>query len=298
VLRHVDKFSGAAGAAADDGGAAGARSSGGSPGGRSTSASDKDAEDSGAGGYQSRPRGSTAAKRDMAEDTQASRMMKASTDALSALAQATSERTTVAFFNSAAMRDTPEAVAFRRAHARKLMVAAALDVSPPGNLSSLAGTAADPTPATGADVPAEGGATPSTPALSSTSTPRTPPALASAQAPAAGAALGPASTPPASIKGPEPPARSVTEAAASTSAPLASADGSGAASCGRRSLVTKQAKAAAALAAASKTLDNENDGVYVVPVFNTLDSGAGHVENKDEAEGDDSSDDETNAEYQ
>jgi len=62
--------------------------------------------------------------------------------------------------------------------------------------------------------------------------------------------------------------------------------------------VTKQAKAAAALAAASKTLDDENDGVYVVPLFNTRDSGAGHVEDNDEAEGDDPSDDETNAEYE
>jgi len=62
--------------------------------------------------------------------------------------------------------------------------------------------------------------------------------------------------------------------------------------------VTRKAKAAAALAAASKAHDDENDGVYVVPVFNTRDSGAGHVEDKDEAEGDDSSDDETNAEYQ
>jgi len=121
VLRHVDKFSGAAGAAAANGGAAGARSSGGSPGGRSTSDSDQDAEDAGAGGYQSRPRGSKAAKRDKAENIQASRMLKASTDALIALARATSERTTVAFFNSAEMQDTPEAVAFRRAHARKLM---------------------------------------------------------------------------------------------------------------------------------------------------------------------------------
>jgi len=221
-------------------------------------------------------------------------MLKSSMVALSALARATSSRTTVAFFNSAEMRDTPEAVAFRRAHARKLMAAAGLNVSPPGTSSSLAGTAAASTPATGTDVPAEGGATPSTPALTSTSTPRTPPAPAPAQAPAAGAALVPASPPAASITGPEPPVRVVTEGAASKSAAPASADGSGAASRGRRVLVTKQAKAVAALAAASKTLDDENDGVYVVPLFNTRDSGAGHVEDKDKAEGDDFSDDEIN----
>jgi len=298
VLRNVEKFSGAARAAAADGGAAGAGSSSGSPGGRSTSDSDEDAEDAGADGYQSRPRGSKAAKRDKAVDIQVSRMLKASTDALSALARETSERTTVAFFNSAEMQDTPEAVAFRRAHARKLMAAAGLDMSPPGTSSSLARTAAASTPATGADVPAERGPTPSTPALTSTSTPRTPPALAPAQAPAAGAVLVPASPPAECITGPEPPARAVTAAAASTSAPPASADGSGAASRGRRSLVAKQAKAMAALAAASKTLDDKNDGVYVVPVFDTCDCGAGHVEDKDEAEGDDSSDDDTDAEYQ
>jgi len=66
VLRHFDKFSGAAGAAAADGGSAGAGSAGGSPVGRSTSDSDEDGEDAGAGGYQSRPRGTKAAKRDKA----------------------------------------------------------------------------------------------------------------------------------------------------------------------------------------------------------------------------------------
>ena len=84
VLRHVDNFSGFAGAAAADGGAAGAGSSGGCPGGRSTSDLDEDAEDAGAGGYQSRPRGSKAAKRAKAKDIQALRMLKASTDASSA----------------------------------------------------------------------------------------------------------------------------------------------------------------------------------------------------------------------
>ena len=88
------------------------------------------------------------------------------------------------------------------------------------------------------------------------------------------------------------------ETAASTSAPPASAVGSGAASRGRRSLVTNKVRAAAALAAASKPLDDENDGIYVVPVFTTRDNGAGHTEDKDDAEGDVSSDEETNAECQ
>jgi len=60
VLRHVDKFSGAAGAATADGGAGGAGSSSASAGGRA-SPSDSDEEENGppaAGAFQSRPRGS------------------------------------------------------------------------------------------------------------------------------------------------------------------------------------------------------------------------------------------------
>jgi len=223
-------------------------------------------------------------------------MLKTSTEALSALARATSERTTMANFNSAEMWDTHEAVAFCRAHARNLMAAAGSDFSPPVTLSFPAGTAAASSPATGADVPAQGGATPSTPALASSSTMRTPPVHAPAQPAVAGAALVLASSPAARSTGPEPLARAVMGAAASTSVLPASADGFGAASRGRRFLVTEQAKAAAALVAASKTLGDENIGIHLVSVFTTRDNGAGRDEDKNKAEGDDSSDDETNAE--
>jgi len=318
VLRHVDKFSGAAGAAAADGGAACAGSAGGSTGGRSTSDSDEDGEDAGAGGYQSRPRGAKAAKRDKAAGIQESRMFKASTDALSALAQATSERTTVALFNSAEMRNTPEAVAFRRAHACKLMAAASLALSPPDILSE-----ASPQPASTGDAPAAGESTPSPPAQTSSLTPSTPPA----QEPPAGTAVVPASTPAASAPGGAPPASAtktktatvfspapsaagsgapggappasaVKTTTATVSSPAPSAAGSGAASRGRRSLSTKQAKAAAAIAAGSKTLDDENDGIYVVRVFSVRDDGADCSEDRQDAEGDDLSDDDSNAEYQ
>jgi len=289
VLRHVDKFSGAAGAAAANGGAAGAGSAGGSPGGRSTSASDEDGEDACAGGYQSRPRSAKAAKRDKAAGIQESRILKASTDALSAVAQATSERTTVAFFNSVEMRDTSEAVAFRRAHARQLMAAAGLALSPPDTLSE-----ASPPPASTGNAQAAGESTPSTPAVTSMSTPRMPPA----QEQAAGTGVVPASTPAASAPGGAPPASAVKTTTATVSSPAASAAGSGAASRGRRSLSTKQAKAAAALAAGSKTLDYENDGIYVVPVFPVRDDGADCTEDQQDAEGEDSSDDDSNAEYQ
>jgi len=318
VLRPVDKFSGAAGAAAADGGAAGAGSASGSPGGRSTSDSDEDGEDAGAGGYQSRPRGPKAAKREKAAGIQESRMFKVSNDALSALAQTTSERTTVAFFHSAEMRDTPEAVAFRCAHARKLMAAGGLVLSLPDTLSE-----ASPPPASTGDAPVAGESTPSTPTLTSSSTPRMPPA----QAPPAGTGVVPASTtaasapgdaPPASAvktttatvsspaasatgsgaPGGAPPASAVEKTTATVSSPAASAAGSGAASRGRRLLSTKQSKAAVALAAGSKTLDDENYGIYVAPVFPVRDDGADCAADRQEAEGDDSSDNYSNAEYQ
>ena len=289
VLPHVENFSGAAEAAAADGGAVGAGSAGGSPGGRSTSDSDEDGEDAGAGGYQSRPRDAKAGKRDKAAGIQESRMLKASTDALSTLVHATSERTTVAFSNSAEMRDTPEAVAFRRAHARKLMARAGLALSPPDTLSE-----ASPPPASTGNAPAAGESTPSTLALTSTLKPRRP--LAKEEA--AGMAVVPASTPAASAPGGAPPASAVETTTATVSSPAASAAGFGAESRGRRSLSTKQAKAAAALAAGSKTLDNENDGIYVVPVFLVRDDGADCTEDRQDAEGEDSSDEDSNAEYQ
>jgi len=216
-------------------------------------------------------------------------MLKESTDALSALAQATSERTTVAFFNSDEMRDTPEAVSFRRAHARKLMAAAGLALSPPDTLSE-----ASPPPASTGNKPAARDSTPSTPALTSTSTPRMPPA----QEQAAGTAVVPASTPAASAPGGAPPASAVKTTTATVYLLVPSAAGSGAASRGRRSLSTKQSKAAAALAAGSKTLDYENDGIYVVPVFPVRDEGADCTKDRQDAEGEDSSDEDSNAEYQ
>jgi len=214
-------------------------------------------------------------------------MLKASTDALSALAQATSERTTVAFFNSAEMRDTPEAVAFRHAHARNLRAAAGLALSPPDTLSG-----ASPPPASAGNAPAAGESTPFTPALTSTSTPRIRPA----QEQAARTAVVPASTPEASAPGGAPPASAVKTTTATVSSPAASAAGSGAASRGRRSLPRKQAKAAVALPAESKTLDYENDGIYVVPVFPVCDDGAVCTEDRKDAEGEDSSDEDSNAE--
>jgi len=146
VLRHVDKCSGAAGAAAADGGDGRAGSSSASAGGRA-SPSDSDEKDNGlpaAGAFQSRPRGSKAAKQEMSEDIRASRPLKDSSEALLALARATMERITVAFFDTAEMRGTPEAIVFSKMHSRKLMAATRTDFfsSPPAMTSGPAGTVA------------------------------------------------------------------------------------------------------------------------------------------------------------
>jgi len=86
--------------------------------------------------------------------------------------------------------------------------------------------------------------------------------------------------------------------AASICAPPASDAGLGAARRSRRSLVTKQTDSAAAHAAASKTLDNENDCIFLLPVFTVRNIGAGNAEDKEDPDGDESSEDDRRAEYQ
>jgi len=245
VLRHVDKFSGAAGAAAADSGAGGAGSSIASAGGLA-SPSDSDEEENGplaAGAFQSRSRGSKAAKREMGDDIRASRTLKDSSDALLALARATTERTTVAFFNTAEMRDTPEAIAFRKMHARKLMAAAGMDLSwsPPAMSSGPVGTAA-------AFATDAGSST----AQAAESEEHPPP---------------PVGNKPAAVESEVqwPPSWDSTPAAPATTAPVPKMTGRGTPSHSARSQVTKQAKAVAALAAASTNLEDD-DEVYLVPM--------------------------------
>jgi len=245
ILRHVDKLSGAAGAAAADGGAG---SSSASAGGRA-SPSDSDEEDNGppaAGAFLSCPRGSKAAKREMSEDIGASRTIKYSSDALLALARATMERTTVAYFNTAEMRDTPEAIAFRKMHARKLMPAAGMDFSL-SQLAMLSGPAG-----TAAALATDAGSSTAPAALSEV---HQPPPVGSKPA----AVESEVQSPPESGDN--------TPAAPATTAPVPKTTGRGTPSRGARSQVTKQAKAAAALAAASTTLEDD-DEVYVVPMHN------------------------------
>jgi len=180
----------------------------------------------------------------MSEDIRASRALKDSSDALLALARATTERTTVAFFNTAEMRDTPEAIAFRKMHARKLMAAAGMDLSsfPPAMSSGPAGTAA---------------------ALATEAGSSTAPAAVWEVNPPP-----PVGNKPAAVESevPSPPASGDnTPAAPATTAPVPKTTGRRTPRRGARSQVTKQAKAAAALAAASTTLDDD-DELYLVPM--------------------------------
>jgi len=242
VLRHVDKFSGAAA----DGGAGGAGSSSASAGGRA-SPSDTDEEENGppaAGAFQSRPRGSKASKREMSAGIRGSRTLKDSSDALLALALATTERTTVPFFNTSEMRDTPEAIAFRKMQARKLMAAAGMDfsLSPPAMSSAPAGTAAP--------LATDAGSSTAPAAVLEVHPP--PPVGDKPAAVGSEAQLPPASG-------------DNTPAASATTAPVPMMTGRGTSSRGARSQVTKQAKAAEARSAASTTLEDD-DEVYLVPM--------------------------------
>jgi len=246
VLRQVDIFSGVAGAAGADGGAGGAGSSSASAGG-SESPSDTEDEENGpvaAGVFQARPRGTKAEEREMSDDIRTSRTLKNSSDAFFFLARATTERTTVAFFNTAEMRDTPEEIFFRKMHARKLMAAAEMDVfsSPPAMSSGPAGRAADLKTGTGSST---------TPADMSEVHP--PPPVGNKPA----AAESEVESPPVS--------GDITMAAPETTAPVSKTTGRGMAIHGARSQVTKQARASASLTAAWTPIADD-DEVKVVPM--------------------------------
>jgi len=180
----------------------------------------------------------------LGEDIRASRTLKDSSDALLALARATTERTTVAFYNTAEMRDTPEAIAFRKMHARKLLAAAGMDLSSslPAMSSGPAGTAA---------------------ALATDAGSSTAPTAVSKEHPLPlvgnklAAVESEVQSPPASGDN--------TPATPATTAPVPNTTSRGTSSRGALSQVTKQAKAAAALAAAPTTLEDD-DEVFLVPM--------------------------------
>lgn len=234
------------------------------------------------GEFQSRPRGAKASKRDESEDIRAPRMLKAITDALHALAQATAERKIVALFNTSEMRDTPKAVAslsscacsqadgearvrsgptryfiFTSGDSCRLYNPAGrvtrdddphcLDFA--GRLRWAAGGwrkrsrgRGDHTLHTRADFYLD---------------------AACAVGAGAGSRRGGGAGLYAGGGGTEraPPACSDVTTALTMSSPAAAIAGSSAASRGRRLLSTKQAKAGVALAAASKTLADRNDGI-------------------------------------
>jgi len=181
---------------------------------------------------------------EMSEGIRASRTLKDSSDALLALARATTERTTVAFFNTSEMRDTPEALAFRKMHARKLMAAAGMDLfsSPPAMSSGPARTAAA--------LATDAGSSTAPAAVSEVH----PPPPVGNKPVAVGSEV---QSPPASGDN--------TPAASATTAPVPKTTGRGTPSRGARSQVTKQAKAAEALSLASNSLEDD-DEVYLVPM--------------------------------
>jgi len=155
----------------------------------------------------------------MSDDIRTSWTLKISSDALLALAPATTERRTVEFLNAAEIRDNPEAIAFRKMHALKLMAAAGMDVSssPPAMSSGLAERAAA----------LEAGAGSST----------TPADVSEVHPPQ------PVGTKPAAAESEveSPPASGdITPAAPETRVPVSKTTGRGTASRGSRSQVTKQ----------------------------------------------------------
>jgi len=81
-------------------------------------------------GYQRRPCGIKAAKLNRFEDAGMEREVKASTAAVDKLTAAQQERTALCFFDSPAMRNTPEAAKYLRAVMQKMMASAGLAKKP------------------------------------------------------------------------------------------------------------------------------------------------------------------------
>jgi len=242
VLRTSDKFSGSANTADD----------------ASVDLDDSSDEDGESGstsspstrnkGYQRRPGGIKAAKLMRSEDASMERQVKASTAAVDKLTVAQQERTALCFFDSPAMRHTPEAAKYRQAVMRKMMQAAGL-AAPPAPAPSPAPPAHSAVDEINVVEVDDGVADMDV----------TPPAAdaSSSAPPAAGSAAG-ANAPP----GEDPPAAPVAAdtagttalaaEAASPAAPPARGNGGGDNQRGRKSQAAKQRAASAAL---SKQLD-------------------------------------------
>jgi len=81
-------------------------------------------------GYQRRPGGIKAAKLMRSEDASMEKQVKTSTAAVDELTVAQQERTALCFFDSPAMRHTPEATKYRQAVLRKMMQSVGLAAAP------------------------------------------------------------------------------------------------------------------------------------------------------------------------
>jgi len=242
VLRTSDKFSGAANTAddasvdlddsSDEDGESGSTSS---PNSRNK-------------GYQRRPGGIKAAKLMRSEDAGMEKQVKASTTAVDKLTVAQQERTALCFFDSPAMRHTPEAAQYRQAVMRKMMQAAGLAAPP----------APAPTPAPPARIAVneihvvevdDGVAAMEVTTLAADASSSAPPAAGSA----AGANAPPGEDPPAApVAADTAAATALAAEAESPAAPPARGSGGGDNQRGRKSQAAKQRAASAAL---NKQLD-------------------------------------------
>jgi len=242
VLRTSDKFSGAASMAdgnmevedsSDEDGESGSTSS---PSTANTA-------------YQRRTGGIKAAKQMRIEDATMEKQVKASTAAVDKLAVAQQERTALCFFDSPAMRNTPEAAKYRQAVLRKMMKCAGMEAAPAPPASSELGTGnvADEIHVVEVD---DGVA-----ALDVTSTPAdaTSSALPDAGT-AAGANAPPGREPPAAPVAGRPAAdRALAAVAAKRTASKTPGNGEGGYRRGRNSQAAKQHAASAALKQQLKT---------------------------------------------
>jgi len=242
VLRTSDKFSGAANTAddasvdlddsSDEDGESGSTSS---PNSRNK-------------GYQRRPGGIKAAKLMRSEDAGMEKQVKASTAAVDKLTVAQQERTALCFFDSPAMRNTPEAAQYRQAVMRKMMQAAGLAAPP-----APAPTPAPPARSAVKEIHVvevdDGVAAMEVTTLAADASSSAPPAGGSA----AGANAPPGEDPPAApVAADTAAATALAAEAESPAAPPARGSGGGDNQRGRKSQAAKQRAASAAL---NKQLD-------------------------------------------
>jgi len=201
-------------------------------------------------GYQRRPCGIKATKLMRTEDASMEKQVKASTAAVDKLTAAQQERTALCFFDSPAMRHTPEAAKYRRAVMQKMMASAGL-AADPKSAASL-----EPAQTKSVEdilvVEVDDGVTAlDVPSIPADATSSAPPAPASA----AGANSPPGEAPPAASVAADTTAAAtaLTDKAATPASPATQPSGAGDNQRGRKSQAEMQLAASAALNKALET---------------------------------------------